>query len=327
VRRRIRPVVASTALVLGLAAVQGVGVATHALRGGEPPVRGLAALPASLRADDRAERDVDAYAGPGTWVDVYDIGATGDPPTVTPADVDAMAEAGVRTIYLQAARDQGRGRPGVVAPAVLGAFLVRAHEHDMRVVGWYLPRFGDVDRDLAHLEAIATFEVFGHRFDGIAVDIEWTDDVPGHRERSARLVELSQRLREAVGDEALGAIVMPPVHLEEVNTDLWPGFPWEELADLYDVWLPMGYWTVRTPASGFRDAARYTDENLARLRGHVGDDAVVHPIGGLAEDAGPDDVAGFAAQARRHDSIGASLYDWATARPGAQLQLATALGG
>nr|MBO2502738.1 hypothetical protein [Thermoanaerobacterales bacterium] len=257
-RRRIRPVVASTALVLGLAAVQGVGVATHALRGGEPPVRGLAALPASLRADDRAERDVDAYAGPGTWVDVYDIGATGDPPTVTPADVDAMAEAGVRTIYLQAARDQGRGRPGVVAPAVLGAFLVRAHEHDMRVVGWYLPRFGDVDRDLAHLEAIATFEVFGHRFDGIAVDIEWTDDVPGHRERSARLVELSQRLREAVGDEALGAIVMPPVHLEEVNTDLWPGFPWEELADLYDVWLPMGYWTVRTPASGFRDAARYT---------------------------------------------------------------------
>ena len=40
-----------------------------------------------------------------------------------------------------------------------------------------------------------------------------------------------------------------------------------EIAPAYDAWMPMSYWTSRTPASGYRDAYRYTAENIDRLRG------------------------------------------------------------
>lgn len=273
-----------------------------------------------------AERTVEAYDGYGTWVDVYDflpaMQAPGREPAITPADVDEMADAGVRTVYLQAARNDPRTPGELVHPRLLGEFLARAHERDVRVVGWYLPHFGDLDRDLSHLTAISTFEAGGHRFDGVAVDIEWTRSVPDARERSRRLVQLSRRLRSAVGEEALGAVVLPPVQLEDVNRRMWPGFPWEELAELYDAWLPMGYWTDRRPDSGWRDARTYTEENVARLREALGDDAVVHPIGGIGDAATSDDLTRFAETLQEVDAIGGSVYDWATLSPDERAHLA-----
>jgi hypothetical protein len=320
------------ALVMLLAAAQVVAVARHALRGESAPASAApAGLPALLAAPQPAERGLAPYAGVGAWVDAYDVGdgrgsagGRGRPP-VTAADVDAMAAAGVRTLYLQPARDDGTGPAGLDDPGVAASFLVRAHQRGMRVVGWYVPRFGDLDRDLAHLRAIARFEVLGHRFDGLAVDIEWTGSVADHVERSARLVELSQRLRAELGDEPIGAIVLPPVQLEVVNPAYWPGFPWDELAPLYDAWLPMGYWTQRSVASGYRDAATYTAENLRLLRDRVGNGARVHAIGGLGEDSLERDVAGFVKSVDRDGAIGASIYDWATFPVDAQARLAAAL--
>lgn len=264
-----------------------------------------------------AERSLDAYAGYGTWVDVYDYApamqGSGRGPEVTPDDVDEMADLGVRTLYLQAANDHARTPGPVVDESLVGEFLTRAHERDVRVVGWYLPRFGDTARDLSFLEGISTFEVDGHRFDGVAVDIEWTRSVPNARERSERLVDLSTRLRDEVGDEPLGAIVLPPVQLEDVNRRMWPRFPWEELAPLYDVWLPMGYWTDRRASSGWRDASRYTIENATRVRANLGDeDAAVHVIGGIGHDASAADMTRFVAAAVEVDAQGASVYDWAS---------------
>jgi hypothetical protein len=176
--------------------------------------------------------------------------------------------------------------------------------------------FTDIDQDLAHLTAISDFEVLGHRFDGVAVDIEWTAGVPDHAQRSNLLVELSERLRDEVGDDALGAIVLPPVQTEVVNPRKWPDFPWRELADLYDVWLPMGYWTERTPESGYHDGWRYTTENVERLRRNLDDpDAVVHPIGGIGDRVTPAHAQGFVDAVTAHESIGASIYDWATLDP------------
>jgi hypothetical protein len=325
-RRRL-PVLAA-ALVAVLAIVQLVGVVSHVIDGDDAGGGGLAAVPSLLRAREPAERDVAAYEGAGAWVDLYDMGPgdAGRAPLVTPAAVDDMADAGVRTLYLQVARDDGAA-PGLHDPALAARFLVRAHERGVRVVGWYLPRFGDVDRDLAHLEAIAEFDVLGHRFDGVAVDIEWTETVVDDGVRSDRLVALSEALRDAVGSDALGAIVLPPVQLEVVNPAFWPGFPWEALTALYDAWLPMGYWTDRTVASGYRDAATYTRENLRRLRDLVGDDTPVHAIGGLGEATTPDDMAGFVAamEEQGEDVIGASIYDWATFPVDAQRRLTDAL--
>ena len=83
----------------------------------------------------------------------------------------------------------------------------------------------------------------------------------------------------------LGAIVLEPVLLEDVNTAYWPDFPWKKLAPFFDVWLPMSYWTNRTESSGWNDGFRYTSENIRRVRTNLGDrNAVVHVIGGIADD-------------------------------------------
>ena len=60
------------------------------------------------------------------------------------------------------------------------------------------------------------------------------------------------------------------------------------MAPSYDAWMTMGYWTNRKPDSGYRDAYRYTRENIDRLRVNLGNpDAIVHPIGGLAAETAP----------------------------------------
>ncbi len=109
----------------------------------------------------------------------------------------------------------------------------------------------------------------------------------------------------------IGAIVYPAVQLEVINQALWPRFPYRTLAPFVDVWLPMTYWTYRTGI--YRDAYRYTDESVTRLRRDLHDTrARVAPVGGLAELSSPADYLGFN-QAVRHDAaIGRSVFDAAT---------------
>jgi hypothetical protein len=319
-------VAGAVAAALGLLAV----VQMHALVTNDsgPPVElGMASVPLLLREQaPEPDRDLDPYAGYGTWVDVYDFAPSfqgGGTPAVTADAVDDMVRQGVRTVYLQAAQVDERSPGLVVDPGATAELLVRAQRAGMRVVAWYLPRLSDLDQDMRHLEAIADFEVLGHRFDGVAVDIEWTDGVPDHAARSDRLVELSQRLREESGDEVLGAIVLPPVQIEVVNTRYWPGFPWKELAGSYDVWLPMGYWTERATDSGWKDGQRYTDENVRRIRANLEDpDAPVHAIGGIGDELTPEQVEGFVQALTDTDALGGSIYDWATLSAPLREQLA-----
>jgi hypothetical protein len=157
------------------------------------------------------------------------------------------------------------------------------------------------------------FRFEGHGFDGIGLDIEWRKDVPDHVERNARLVELSRRLRAAMGGAALSAIPPPPVIMEVVNPRFWPEFPWRELAPLYDVWMPMAYWTFRTQSSGYRDGYRYTAENVHRMRANLGlPNAPVHPIGGTDNRSTDDDYRGFVRASHETRSIGGSIYDFRT---------------
>jgi hypothetical protein len=298
------------------------------LFGEEDAPVGVAGVPSRVEqgAPD-VDRSVDVHAGYGAWVDMYDYlppeGSAAGEATVTPDEVDDMARQGVRTLYLQAAQldvdvtaAADRAQP-LTDPDLIAQFLVRAHLAGMRVVGWYLPRFTDLDRDLAHLVAISDFEVLGHRFDGVAVDIEWTAGISDPAERSDAAVELSDRLRDAVGeDDVLAAIVLPPVQLEVVNPQKWPNFPWRELDDVYGVWLPMSYWTERTPESGYQDGWTYTTESVRRLRANLQDpDAVVHPIGGIGDRVTPAQAERFVQAVSETDAIGGSIYDWATLDP------------
>ena len=258
------------------------------------------------------------FAGLGTWVDVYDYGpkfqsSSTALPAVTPASVDDMARLGIRTLYLQAAQDDDRSEGLLVDRALVGAILRRAHDRGVKVVAWYLPHFAEVSRDLARVRALYEFRSHGERFDGLALDIEWTNDVTDVAARNRALTTLATRTRRLVTNVPLGAIVLEPVLIEDVNPNYWPDFPWKALRDSFDVWLPMSYWTNRSTASGWRDSFRYTSENVRRVRADLGQrDAMVHAVGGVADRTSPADFAGFARAAQRSGAIGWSVYDYVT---------------
>jgi len=250
---------------------------------------------------------VAAYVGFGTWVDVFDWTDqwTNNNPTVGPADADRMASLGIQTLYIQAARIDGPN--GVAEPARLNAIIQRAHAHGIRVVVWYLPTLTDVNADLSRLLAIAALPV-----EGIAVDIE-SREVSDPNDRSARLVDLSNRLRAALPGRTIGGIVFPPTGMEVINPSYWPGFPWGGIAHDYDVWLPMAYWTGRDPNSGWHDGYKYVVDNVQRTRNDLHDpSALVHPIGGIGDKATTSEVAGMVRAVAATASIGGSLYDYRT---------------
>ena len=251
-----------------------------------------------------------AYVGFGTWADVFDWTNqwTNNNPTVGPADADRMASLGVQSLYIQAARYDGPN--GVAEPDRLNAIIQRAHAHGIRVVVWYLPTLTDVNADLSRLLAIAGLGV-----EGVAVDIE-SRDVADPNDRSARLVDLSNRLRAALPGRTIGAIVFPPTGMEVINPSYWPGFPWAGIGPDYDVWLPMAYWTGRDPNSGWHDGYKYVVDNVQRTRNDLHNPAApVHPIGGIADKATTAEVADMVRAVAATASIGGSLYDYRTTTP------------
>lgn len=252
---------------------------------------------------------VAAYSGRGAWVDVYDWSNafTKGNPGVRPAQIDDMANRGVKTLYLQVSKHESAD--DIMEPELLMPLIDRARARGMAVVGWYLPTLEDPGRDARRMIALTRLPLAG-----FAVDIESTK-VGDAAERSRRLVQVSSSLRAAAPSVALGAIVMSPVATEVINPRFWPGFPYREIAPLYDVWMTMGYWSYRTEASGYRDAHRYTHESVTRLRTLVGrPDLPVHPIGdaGCAPNSTVTgaEVAAYSRAVAEVGGLGASLYDY-----------------
>jgi hypothetical protein len=277
--------------------------------------------------------DREPYRGLGAWVDVFDYAETyqdaGDLPVVGLSDLDAMVAYGVDTLFLQAARADDRAPEGLVEPDTLASLLEEAHDRNIAVVAWYLPTFEDLDLDVERVVQMREFlSGRGDRFDGVAVDIEATTTVPDPTERSARLVDLSRRVSESLlpGD-VVGAIVLPPTLIEIVNPDLWPDFPWLDLAPHYGVWLPMNYWTGRTESSGLQDGFAYNVDSIQRLRLDLGDpEAVVHPIGGVGDAVTEDGIREFVRAVTASRSIGGSIYDYRTLSSGGWAILRDRLG-
>jgi hypothetical protein len=250
------------------------------------------------------------YVGLGTWSDVYDWSAsyTNGNPGTGPADVDAMVARGVQTLYIQASKHDAPG--DIVDPDLLKPILRRAKERGMRTVAWYLPTLVDPQRDLQRTVAIAALA----DVDSVAVDIE-ARNVSDVNDRNQRLIAYSKAVRDALPGRTVGAIALPPVVLEVVNPNYWPNFPYRQIAPFYDVWMTMGYWTNRKSNSGYRDAYRYTRENVERLRHDVGRaDLPVHPIGGLGDGTTAGDVDAYRRAAIDTKSLGGSLYDWRTTK-------------
>lgn len=296
---------------------------------------------------DREPASLAPYEGLGAWIDVFDYSPAFSPdgvPALDPADtVQAMQAAGVRTIYVQAARVGERSGGTTEDRWVLAELLLAAHAADLDVVAWFLPVL-DADmheQNAARVSAMAEFEVLGHRFDGIAVDIEAEPEPSGEvlERRNAALLAISSVSRWVAGDRPVGAIVLPPPLIEDVNDRFWPEFPWGEIAPFYDVWLPMAYWSGRSDASGFGDGYGYSAESAQRIRERIADpSAPVHAIGGIGGVAGErdftaaevlasiDDYPLFAQSVVDAAAIGGSIYDWNTQDAAARALMAELFG-
>ncbi|MGH2764298.1 MAG: hypothetical protein ACRDKA_00030 [Actinomycetota bacterium] len=263
--------------------------------------------PAPPARPEAPASSLEAYRGLATWVDIFETRAWRRPAR-TAAD---MAARGVRTLFLETSNYTQRR--AVVNRAGVARFIEAAHERDMAVVAWYLPGFVDLRRDLRRSMAAVRFRTpGGERFDSFALDIEASVVDPPSR-RSKRLMALSRRIRARAGPGyALGAVIPSLVGIELAG-DYWPKFPYRKLDAIYDVFVPMGYFTYHV--SGARKVHDETAQNIRMIRQATGNPTVpIHVIGGIADEANAAEMRAFVQATREHGVLGASLYNWSLTR-------------
>ncbi len=246
------------------------------------------------------------FKGLGAWWDIWDWSPTftGGSPAVGLSAVDRLANSGVQTLYIQTA--SYRNPAIVLDEALLRRIIGRAHARGMKVVGWYLPQFLDTGIDIKRMSAMVGLGV-----DGIGIDIESTDN-PNVADRTDKLLAEVKFLRMLHPDVPMAAIPVTPVIWEQLNRSWWPNFPYRELANYFDAWMPMAYWSYRKAGSfpEWGDPYRYTYESVVRLRTLTGrPNLPVHPIGGEGAGMTPDDAALMARAVADSNSIGGSIYD------------------
>ena len=241
--------------------------------------------------------DLSAYESLGSWIDIYDEWPWDHPSRA----VHELDDRGVRTIFLQTSN--WGANTAIFRPQQTKEFLKAAHRRDMKVVSWYVPSFAKRKEDFQRSKAAALFNRGGERFDSFGLDIESTV-VGDIALRNRRLLDLSKRLRRLVGpDYTLGAITPDPV-----KALYWPNFPYEKVSTLYDVFVPMGYFSFRT--NGYKGVRKYTVASIRNIRRESGDpDVPIHLIGGIGGETKVPEVKAFVRAVKGNDVLGGSYYD------------------
>lgn len=257
-----------------------------------------------------------AFKKLGAWVDLYDYETTD--PVAASAD---MAAHGVKTLYLQTARwnKPAPDDPNVFQDMPLAERWVHAaHANGMRVVGWYLPAYEDMGRDVTRTKAIATYRTSaGQRFDALAIDIEYKGQMSSLSEWNAAIVEHIRRVRSKVGALYPVAAIVPSALAMEIYPQNWVGFPWKGIANYANVFMPMAYWSYRHDCDSKPQhcAYGYTAGNVQRVRELTGKPGLpVHVIGGVSDAINTQEVSDFVKAALAVKVYGASLYDYRTTK-------------
>lgn len=256
-----------------------------------------------------------AYRGPGAWIDIYDTALLASPVSTA----GSLRAKGVRTVFLETSNYGSAG--DIAYPSRTRRFIEAAHDSGLLVVAWYLPGFDDLDRDLRRSKAAIDLRTGrGDAFDSFALDIEATR-VANAATRSARVVTLSTQIRTYVGASyPLGAITPSPQGMQ-LRPAFWPGFPWSDLAGIYDAFVPMGYYTYHV--EGARAVHAETTANVQLIRSATGDSTIpIHVAGGLAAESDDSETRAFVRAARECGVLGVSLYDAATSSPGDWAEIA-----
>ena len=230
-----------------------------------------------------------------------------------------MSAHGVSTLFLETSNS--KQKTDVVRPDALGALVEAAHAYGIRVVGWYLPTLTSPVIDLRRAHAAIAFRSpAGDAFDSFALDIE-SSAVRQVALRNTRLLTLADSLRaSAPAGYALGAIVPSPIGMQ-IHPTYWPDFPWTQLAQAFDAFVPMAYYTYRPRRPD--EVYRYAADMIGMIRAATGAPQLpIHIVGGIAGRSAPAAAASFVQAASDCGAAGTSLYDFANTAPPAWNALA-----
>ncbi|MFP5224583.1 MAG: hypothetical protein ACLGH3_03350 [Actinomycetota bacterium] len=246
-----------------------------------------------------------AFAGIGAWVDTYDFGV------ITPEQtIPDLVSKGVRTLYLQT----GRWREDYVIAPEVASWLPAAKQAGLKVVGWYVPSYSDMQRDIDRTVAIQSYNADGERFDAVGVDIEYREEVAGQTWND-RVVQHLNQVRQHLPNATIAAITPPPLQME-IAPRYWAGFPWERIAAKVDAWVLMAYWHPRDcDAEPNHCPEPYARVNAQKFRSLSETSLMpLHLVGGVASEVTADEVRDFVSGANSSDAVGISIYDVVTMR-------------
>jgi hypothetical protein len=280
-----------------------------------PAPKAVAKAKSAPKAVTPSAPSIAAYRGLGSWVDIYDDRAWTDPA----GTMRDMAGHGVKTLYIETSNSHSAFI--LKDPGKMATFIETAHALKMRVVAWYLPEMTNTALDFDRVKQAIEFKTpKGQSFDSFALDIE-SDKVGSVPDRNNRLMDLSSRIRTVAGRTyPLGAIIPSPGAMAKPG-GYWHEFPYEKVAAVYDVFVPMSYYTYH--GDGASVAYADTIANMRALRSQPGcSKEPIHLIGGEATASSPTEVREFVRAARETGAVGASLYTWDGTTTGHWSQLA-----
>jgi hypothetical protein len=264
------------------------------------PARATTKRPRPIAID----RTTPIFGGLGAWIDKFDYSTLQVQDTVA-----RMQQAGVRTLYIQSGTSLSKTsiKPGV------RRWLVASHRAGIRVVGWYLPYYSNMQRDIKRTIAIARYRYAGHRFDGLGVDIEISGPI-SHAAWNRRIAGHLRAVRTKLGAKYPIAAIPPPPLQMRLAPNHWGGFPWRKVAAPSDAILLMSYWSVRTgcPVIIRHCAYNFTRDNVRLTRKLAGPDVDIHVIGGVADGISRAELLAFVRGAIDGGADGASMYDIAS---------------
>lgn len=292
-----------------LRAARGSSVLTLAFLIGSiaPAGPATAATAATVRAD------ISAFAKLGAWVDVYDYGL--DAWKVS----GVMKSKGVRTIYLQTGRWNSPSEANTAQftnKSKVDWWIHSAHARGMKIVGWYLPAYNDMARDVRRSVMVWTYRTGKKQhFDGVGIDIEYKGKMPTQSAWNNAVATHLQKVRAQLGVRAPIASITPAPLGMAVAPKHWAGFPWKAIAAQSNVMMPMGYWSYRKDCASNASHCPYgyTKGNVTETRRLTGNSSIpVHAVGGVADGIDVQGVKDFVRAARDTRAYGGSLYDYRT---------------
>lgn len=233
------------------------------------------------------------------------------------SDVNALMRAaklaGITHVYAEVAISTY----GFYARNALDRLLPAAHDQGIAVIAWVYPYLKDVSADVRMTQQVAAYVTpDGLRADGVATDVEETDD-------SAGVYTYGQALRALLGPDAL---MVSAVYHAYAQTY----YPYAAIAASWNVLAPMDYWHSRANRQySAQQVAHFVGNSLLTVRaalGALGDNPTL-PIEELGQTydmytadganlgnapAGSEITADM--QTAKDDScIGVSFFEWQTA--------------